>query len=87
MGMEDKVRNKNICKESYLFTHIALFAGGMIGIVFAMVEIFGKHMEVQWLLTYMAGTIGIYSGIFILFVIMTGILTFQDISKIERGES
>jgi len=87
MGMEDKVRNKNICKESYLFTYIALFAGGMIGIVFAMVEIFRKHMEVQWLLTYMAGTIGIYSGIFILFVIMTGILVLQDISKIERGES
>ena len=83
MGMEVRVRRKNIYKESYTFTNIAVVSGGMIGILFALVEIFRKHMEMQYLFVYIASVTGMYAGILVLFIIMTGILAYQDILKIE----
>jgi len=85
MGMEKIRRNKNIYKESYIFTVVAILSGGVIGVLFAMVEICRKHMGVKWLLTYSAGIVGIYVCIIAVFVVVTGILARQDISAIERG--
>ena len=59
MGMEENKRKKNINKESYIFTSAAFVSGGMIGILFALVEIFRKHMEIQYLFAYITGITGI----------------------------
>ena len=83
MGMEENKRKKNINKESYIFTNAAFVSGGMLGILFALVEIFRKHMEIQYLFAYIAGITGMYAGILILFIITTGILAYQDILKVE----
>lgn len=85
MGMDNVKRKKNIYKESYIFILVAAWSGGVIGVLFAMIEIYRKHMEIKWLITYSVGIVGGYVSISAAFVVATWILARQDISILERG--
>ena len=85
MGMETGKQKKNIYKENLLFTNTLLLYGGIMGGVFATVEIFRKDFNIDWLLVYMMGITAICVIIVILFVIATWLLARQEILKVERG--
>ena len=85
MGMEKGKRKKNIYKESFLFTTTTLIYGGIVGGVFAAIEIIRKDFNIEWLIVYMMGITAICVFIVILFVTATWILARQEILKMERG--
>lgn len=85
MGMEKGKRKKNIYKENFLFTITSLLYGGIVGGLFAAVEIIRKDFSIDWLTTYMLGITAIYVFIAILFGVSTRILARQEILKVERG--
>lgn len=85
MGMEKGRRKKNIYKENFLFMNTLLLYGGIVGGVFATIEIIRKDFNIEWLLVYMMGITAICVIIVILFVIATWILARQEILKVERG--
>lgn len=85
MGMERQKRKKNIYKEMFKFTTTILGYSGIVGGIFATVEIFRKNFSIEWLFIYLLGMAGVYAFIVMLFGISTGILAHQEILKVERG--
>ena len=49
------MEKKNIYKESFLFTNTLLLYGGIVGGVFATIEIIRKDFNIEWLIVYLIG--------------------------------